>query len=236
MTRGNLYFGWFSTDLYEIGNRWRRSSSPTGGVEGINPVPHIHEQISTANYVQMATTLRTPLRIITSWLSTMRWTTRTPSHTRTCTTRSSEHAAHRPLIHSVHIALWFKIASCIIHVIHACALVVGVLSCPSSSLCFSFSTSSHCSSSSSTWCPTRRLMRSPWKITCATPAWWAWSRPTTSHPSQQEKVRIHCSITIWFTSLFLCLKLWKFQQQKQQWTRNGKIGEIFGVELDKSQK
>ena len=27
---------------------------------------------------------------------------------------------------------------------------------------------------------------------------------------------------IWFTSLFLCLKLWKFQQQKQQWTRKGK--------------
>ena len=30
----------------------------------------------------------------------------------------------------------------------------------------------------------------------------------------QEKVRIHCSITIWFTSLFLCLKLWKFQPAK----------------------
>ena len=29
----------------------------------------------------------------------------------------------------------------------------------------------------------------------------------------QEKVRIHCSIIIWFT---------KFRQQKQQWTRNGK--------------
>ena len=38
----------------------------------------------------------------------------------------------------------------------------------------------------------------------------------------QEKVRIHCNITIWFTNLFLCLKLWKSQQQKQQWTRNGK--------------
>ena len=39
----------------------------------------------------------------------------------------------------------------------------------------------------------------------------------------QEKVRIHCSTTIWFTNLFLCLKLWKFQQRKQWWTRNGKI-------------
>ena len=35
---------------------------------------------------------------------------------------------------------------CVIHVIHACALVVGVLSCLSSSLYPSFSTSSHCSS------------------------------------------------------------------------------------------
>ena len=38
----------------------------------------------------------------------------------------------------------------------------------------------------------------------------------------QEKVRIHYSITIWFTNLFLCLKLWKFRQRKQRWTRNGK--------------
>ena len=46
-------------------------------------------------------------------------------------------------------AQWFHIALvaqdclvCVIHVIHACALVVGVLSCLSSSLCPSFSTSS----------------------------------------------------------------------------------------------
>ena len=43
--------------------------------------------------------------------------------------RSSEHAAHRPLMHSVHIApLAQGLALCVIHVIHACALVVGVLS------------------------------------------------------------------------------------------------------------
>ena len=38
----------------------------------------------------------------------------------------------------------------------------------------------------------------------------------------QGKVKIHYSTTIWFTNLFLCLKLFKFLQQKQQWTRNGK--------------
>ena len=38
----------------------------------------------------------------------------------------------------------------------------------------------------------------------------------------QEKVAIHCSITIWYTNLFLCLKPWKFPQQRQQWTRNAK--------------
>ena len=38
----------------------------------------------------------------------------------------------------------------------------------------------------------------------------------------QEKETIHCSIIIWFTNLFLCLKPSKFQQQRQQLTRNGK--------------
>ena len=38
----------------------------------------------------------------------------------------------------------------------------------------------------------------------------------------QEKETIHYCITIWFTNLILCLKLRKFQQQKQRWTRNGK--------------
>ena len=45
--------------------------------------------------------------------------------------RSSEHAAHRPLMHSAHIApLAQGLALCVIHVIHACALVSCVLSCP----------------------------------------------------------------------------------------------------------
>ena len=38
----------------------------------------------------------------------------------------------------------------------------------------------------------------------------------------QEKETIHYSTIIWFISLFLCLKLWKFLQRKQRWTRNGK--------------
>ena len=46
--------------------------SEANGVEGINPAPHIHEQMAMENYVQMATTLRTLLRITTSCLSTMR--------------------------------------------------------------------------------------------------------------------------------------------------------------------
>ena len=86
MTRGNPYFGWFSTDLWAESRRTEEFGifivksvtadsslrSPTGGVEGINPAPHIHEQMATSNYVQMATTLHTPLRITTSRLSTMR--------------------------------------------------------------------------------------------------------------------------------------------------------------------
>ena len=53
----------------------------------------------------------------------------------------------------------------------------------------------------------------------------------------QEKVRIHYSITIWFTSLFLCLKAMKIPAAKAAVGPGiGKIGENFGVELDKSQQ
>ena len=56
--------------------------------------------------------------------------TRTPSRTRTCTMRSSEHAAHRLLMHSVHTShLWLKVSLCVsFHVIHACAPVCCSLS------------------------------------------------------------------------------------------------------------
>ena len=52
----------------------------------------------------------------------------------------------------------------------------------------------------------------------------------------QEKETIHCSIAIWYTNLFLCLKQWKFPQQKQQWLKSGKVGKDSGVVLDESQK
>ena len=55
---------------------------------------------------------------------------RTPQSTRTCTMRSSEHAAHRLLMHSGHIShLWLKVSLCVsFHVIHACAPVCCSLS------------------------------------------------------------------------------------------------------------
>ena len=37
----------------------------------------------------------------------------------------------------------------------------------------------------------------------------------------KEKETIHYNITIWFIYSFLCLKPWKFPQQRQWWTRNG---------------
>ena len=65
MTRGNLYSGWFSTALWAESRRTEEFvffivksvtadgslRSPTGGVEGLNPAPHIHEQMTTSNYV-----------------------------------------------------------------------------------------------------------------------------------------------------------------------------------------
>ena len=55
---------------------------------------------------------------------------RTLQSTLTCTMRSSEHAAHRLLMHSGHIShLWLKVSPCVsFHIIHACALVSCLLS------------------------------------------------------------------------------------------------------------
>ena len=36
------------------------------------------------------------------------------------------------------------------------------------------------------------------------------------------KGTIHNNITIWYTNLFLCLKQWRYLQQKQQWVKNGR--------------
>ena len=52
----------------------------------------------------------------------------------------------------------------------------------------------------------------------------------------QEEATINYNITIWYTHLFLCLKQWRYPQQKQQGQGKAKIGEHFGVEPDKSQK
>ena len=44
--------------------------------------------------------------------------------------------------------------------------------------------------------------------------------------TMQERETIHCNITIFYTNLFLCLKPWRYPQQKQQWINNGKIEKI----------
>ena len=38
----------------------------------------------------------------------------------------------------------------------------------------------------------------------------------------QEERTIHCIVTIWYTDLFLCLKQWRYPQQRQQWINNGR--------------
>ena len=43
----------------------------------------------------------------------------------------------------------------------------------------------------------------------------------------QAKGLLRCHITMWFASLFRCLKRWKFRRRKQQWTRNGKSSKRF---------
>ena len=78
------------------------------------PAPHIHEHLATANCVHPHAQHEQPG-------ATLRTMARTPQSTLTCTMRSSEHAAHRLLMHSVHTShLWLKVSPCVsFHVIHA---------------------------------------------------------------------------------------------------------------------
>ena len=83
MTRGNLYFGGSvpicgkslnvqkNLEFFIVKSVTADGSllSPTGGVKGMNPAPHVHEHL---RYTIMATALRTPSRITTSRLSTLR--------------------------------------------------------------------------------------------------------------------------------------------------------------------
>ena len=68
----------------------------------------------------------------------------------------------------------------------------------------------------------RQNLRVFWKLMNVRECVWEIRYRIITKTILQEKVRIHYSMTIWFTSLFLCLKLWRFRQQKQRWTRNGK--------------
>ena len=56
--------------------------------------------------------------------------------------------------------------------------------------------------------------------------WEIWCRIITK-TILQEKVRVQHNTTIWSRNLFLCLKLWKFLQQRQEWTRKEKNWKRF---------
>ena len=88
------------------------------------------------------------------------------------------------------------------------------------------------SSSSSSSSPTVREikdLRVFWKLMNPPECVWETLNLQITKTILQEKVRIHYSITIWFTNLFLCLKLQKLLQQKQRWTRNGKNWRKFSA-------
>ena len=44
-------FGFFSLVIMKSVTADGSPRSPTGGVEGLNPAPHIHEQMTSSNYV-----------------------------------------------------------------------------------------------------------------------------------------------------------------------------------------
>ena len=66
-------------------------------------------------------------------------------------------------------------------------------------------------------------LRVSWKPVNPQECVWKETLPKKSWTISQEKVTIHFSITIWYTYLFLCLRPWRFPQQKSsQWIRNGR--------------
>ena len=78
-----------------------------------------------------------------------------------------------------------------------------------------------------------------WKLACILEASESTRlRMEESLPNHHEDhiAGIHCSITIWYINLFLCLKPWKFPQRRQQWIKKRKIAYNFGVGPDESQK
>ena len=117
--------------------------------------------------------------------------TRTPSRTRTRTTRSSEHTARRPVdAHEfIHRTCGSRLPR-VCHPCHPCMRTCGW--CLELSVFFLVSFVFYLVSPfffqpflMSNSAPNERSMSNP----CATPAWGAWSHPTTSHPSQEVHER-----------------------------------------------
>ena len=113
----------FGIFIVKIGYSWRQSTVTDGRCKGNVSCTSYSR---TFGYGKLRTSSRTTW---TTW-STLRTMARTPQSTLTCTMRSSEHAAHRLLMHSVHTShLWLKVSPCVSFLfIHACALVSCLLS------------------------------------------------------------------------------------------------------------
>ena len=80
-------------------------------------------------------------------------------------------------------------------------------------------------------------LRVLWKVVNLQDCVWENLYRTIMKTIIQKKETIHHSITIWLTFLHsYASKPKKLQQQRQQWIKNGEIGEIFGGEPNESQK
>ena len=174
--------------------RWNGSKCwkpETNSVKGMYPAPHIHEHL---RYTIMATELRTPSRTHNNIMleHTAMNDKNTITHTDAYNTQFWARRAPSVDAHVfTHRTCGSSLALCVIPCHPCMRTCVWLFEC---SLLTRLSTSSSSSSSSSTWCPTRRLTSSPTKISCATPAWGAWSLWTMSHSSQFKN--IDCNIHV----------------------------------------
>ena len=169
----------------------KRTDMRAEPVKGMYPAPHIHEHFAMHKW------LRQTAYILTHNLNMLEHIANNGMNTTTHTDANIAQfwARRAPSVDAhvfTHRTCGSSLALCVIPY-HPCMRTCVLLL--EWSLLTRLSASSSSSSSSSTWCQSWRLMRSPWKIPCATPGWGAWSLWTMSHPSQVMSPRTWTSQT-----------------------------------------
>ena len=190
-TRGNLYSGWFSTNLWsesrrteefgfffsgyhEIGNRWRQSTFTDGGCRGIKPCTSYsrtkdYVKLSINGYDTAYTFTQNNITLEHNAMNNMN----TVAHMNVHNTQYWAHCAPFIDAHWCHIAPVAQVR------------LARVIPSMHVHLCVALWLISHRSPSSPSRCSPQCSPRSLGPTPCATSAWGPWPLLTTRHPSHK---------------------------------------------------